>query len=72
MEIYIGKPDSRKTVVSVLRLKDLPVRENRLTRLRITATPLSDKKVSIRILDLGFGEIARGSGKTFTTTIGID
>ena len=72
VEIYIGKPDSRKTVVSVLRLKDLPVRENRLTRLRITATPLSDKKVSIRILDLGFGEIARGSGKTFTTTIGID
>ena len=72
VEIYIGKPDSRKTVVSVLKLKDLPVRENRLTRLRITATPLSDKKVSIQILDLGFGEIARGSGKTFTTTIGID
>lgn len=72
IEVYIGKPDSRKTVVSVLSLKDLPERENRLTRLRITATPLSDKKVSIVILDLGFGEIARGSGKTFTTTIGID
>lgn len=72
VEIYIGKPDSRKTVVSVLKLKDLPVRENRLTRLRITATPVSDRKVSIKILDLGFGEIARGSGKTFTTTIGID
>ena len=72
IEVYIGKPDSRKTVISVLTLKDLPARDNRLTRLRITATPLSDKKVSIRILDLGFGEIARGSGKTFTTTIGID
>ncbi|MQN01442.1 MAG: hypothetical protein DUD27_05295 [Lachnospiraceae bacterium] len=72
VEIYIGRPDSRKTVASVLKLKDLPVRDNRLTRLRITATPLSDKKVSIKILDMGFGEIARGSGKTFTTTIGVD
>lgn len=72
VSLYIQKPDSRKAVESVLNLSDLPERESRLTRLRITAIPLSDTKVSVKIFDLGFGEIAKGSGKTFTTTIGID
>lgn len=72
ISVYIQKPDSRKAVESVFTLKDLPVRQPRLTRLRITATPLSDKQISISIFDLGFGEIARGSGKIFTTTMGID
>lgn len=72
VSLYIQKPDSRKAVESVLSLSDLPERESRLTRLRITAVPLSDTKVSVQIFDLGFGEIEKGSGKTFTTTIGID
>lgn len=72
MSLYIQKPDSRKAVENVLNLSDLPERESRLTRLRITAVPLSDRQVSVRIFDLGFGEIEKGSGKTFTTTIGID
>lgn len=72
ISLYIQKPDSRKAVESVFSFKDLPVRDSRLTRLRITATPLSDKKISLSIFDMGFGEIAKGSGKTFTTTIGID
>lgn len=72
VSLYIQKPDSRKAVESVLNLSDLPERQPRLTRLRITAVPLSDKKVSVKIFDMGFGEIEKGSGKTFTTTIGID
>lgn len=72
ISLYIQKPDSRKTVENVLNLKDLPERAPGLTRLRITAVPLSDRKVSVSIFDLGFGEIEKGSGRTFTTTIGID
>lgn len=72
ISVYIQKPDSRKAVESVLNLKDIPVREPRLTRLRITAVPVSDTMVKLSIFDLGFGEIAKGSGKTFTTTIGVD
>jgi len=59
--IWLQRPNSREAKVETLALSDLPERENRTTRLRIIAKPLSDVKVSILIKDLGFGEIVKGS-----------
>ena len=59
--IWLQRPNSRQAKVETLTLSDLPERENRTTRLRVTAKPLSDVKISILIKDLGFGEIVKGS-----------
>ncbi len=71
IEFYIQKPDSREAHTDVLELTDLPKRENRTTRLRIEASPISDVAVSIVITDLGFGEISPSSGKSWEHTISI-
>lgn len=69
IEFYIQRPESRDAHMEVLELTDMPVRENRTTRVRIEARPISDKSVTITIVDLGFGEISPGSGKTWEHTI---
>ena len=72
IEFYIQRPDSREAHVEVLELTDLPYnRENRTTRLRIEAEPISDVAISITIIDLGFGEISPSSGLTWSHTISI-
>lgn len=57
-ECWIQSPQSRSAKIQKIELRNLPKRENRTTRLRITAKPLSPVKVAITILDLGFGDIA--------------
>ncbi len=69
IEFYIQRPESREAHTEVLELTDLPARENRTTRLRIEARPISDVAVSITITDLGFGEISPSSGKNWEHTI---
>lgn len=64
-ECWIQSPETRKANIQLIELKELPRRENRTTRLRITAKPLSDTEVRIIIKDLGFGDIAPSSGKTW-------
>jgi hypothetical protein len=71
IEFYIQRPESREAHTEVLELTDLPKRENRTTRLRIEARPISDIAVSISITDLGFGEITPSSGKTWVHTISL-
>lgn len=71
IEFYIQRPESREAHVAVLELTDLPKRENRTTRLRISASPVSDVAVAITIMDLGFGDISCASGKTWKHTISI-
>ncbi|MCR5579967.1 MAG: hypothetical protein K6F66_00115 [Pseudobutyrivibrio sp.] len=71
LEFYIQRPESREAHTEVLELSDLPKRENRTTRLRIEASPVSDVAVSIVITDLGFGEISPSSGKSWEHTISI-
>ena len=61
IDIWLQLPNSRQAKVEKLTLSDLPERENKTTRLRITAKPLSDAKAQIKIKDLGFGEIVKGS-----------
>ena len=60
--VWLQLPNSKDAKVEKLTLADLPERENKTTRLRITATPLSDTQVQIQIKDLGFGEIVKSSG----------
>ena len=71
LEFYIQRPESREAHTEVLELTDMPKRENRTTRLRIEASPISDIAVSIVITDLGFGEISPSSGKSWEHTISI-
>jgi len=71
LEFYIQRPESREAHTEVLELTDMPKRENRTTRLRIEASPISDVAVSIVITDLGFGEISPASGKSWEHTISI-
>lgn len=58
-------PNSREAVIETLELTDMPNRPERTTRLRITATPISDEKIEVQIRDLGFGEIYRSTDKTW-------
>ncbi len=71
IEFYVQRPESREAHTDVLELTDLPKRENRTTRLRIEARPISDIAVSIEITDLGFGEISPATGKSWTFTISL-
>ncbi len=71
LEFYIQRPESREAHTEVLELTDMPKRENRTTRLRIEASPISDVAVSIVITDLGFGEISPSTGKNWEHTISI-
>ncbi len=71
VELYMQKPEQRMATTQVLELIDMPERENRTTRVRIEAVPLSDASVKINITDLGFGEISPGSGKKWEHTITI-
>lgn len=62
ISIWLQVPNSSKANVETLTLSDLPPRECKTTRLRITAKPQSDSRIKIEIKDLGFGEIVRSSG----------
>ena len=72
IEFWIQRPESREAHVEVLELTDLPKRENRTTRLRITALPKSDRQILITIKDLGFGEISASSGKKWEHLITLE
>ena len=49
----------------------MPVRPGKTTRIRITAIPVSDDKISIDVKDLGFGEIFKSSNKTWHFNISM-
>ena len=57
--IWLQLPESKTANVQKLELLDLPERENKTTRLRITVTPMSDKQIKVEIKDLGFGELVK-------------
>ena len=72
LELFVQEPESREAHVEVLELTDLPERDRRTTRLRITAVPTSDRDISITIRDLGFGEIAPGTNKSWEHSITLE
>ena len=59
IDFWLQLPHSRDARIEKLELSDLPERKPKTTRLRISAKPVSDSKVKIKIRDLGFGEIVR-------------
>lgn len=61
ISFWLQPPRSREARLEKLGLGGLAERPNRTTRLRIVAKPVSDIRVQIRIIDLGFGEIFRSS-----------
>jgi hypothetical protein len=65
ISFWLQPPHSREARIEKLELSDLPDRPVRATRLRINAKPLSDRRVRIRIRDLGFGEFFKSSNKVF-------
>lgn len=65
IDFWIQAADSREARIDTLELTDLPKRPDKMTRLRITAKPLTDHKVKVVIRDLGFGEIYKSSDKTW-------
>lgn len=65
IDFWIQAADSREARIDTLELTDLPTRPDKMTRLRITAKPLSDHQVKVRIRDLGFGEIYKSSEKSW-------
>ena len=71
VEVWIQKPDSRDAKVEILELTDLPERDEKTTRLRISAKPVSDIEAVVTICDLGFGEIVPGSGKVWEHHIAL-
>lgn len=62
-ECWIQSPETRRSSIHKIQLQELPKRENRTTRLRISAKPISDIRVHIAIKDLGFGDLVPSSGK---------
>lgn len=65
IDFWLQLPGSREAKIDKVTISDLPGRPERTTRLRITAKPVSDEAVQIRIKDLGFGELFKSSEKTW-------
>lgn len=64
-------PNSREAKIETYELTDMPVRPGKTTRIRITAIPVSDDKISIDVKDLGFGELFKSSNKTWHFNISM-
>ncbi len=71
IEFWFQPPKSVEASVRLLELTDLPKREDRTTRLRITAKPEAADRISFRIMDMGFGEIVRSAEKIWEYTVTI-
>lgn len=69
VDFWLQEPCGREARIQSVELLDFPEREDRSTRLRITAKPLSDESIRVVIKDLGFGEIERSSDKTWEYVI---
>ena len=65
LECFVRKPDERSSEVVNIPLHGFPERENRTSRIRIEALPLSDSEVKVTVTDLGFGEISQKTLKTW-------
>ena len=71
IDFWLQLPHSRDARIEKLELSDLPERKPKTTRLRISAKPVSDSKVKIKIRDLGFGEIVKSSDLTWEYTLSL-
>lgn len=65
IDFWLQEPSSREARIQSVELLDFPEREDKTTRLRITAKPVSDQKIRIAVKDLGFGDLVRSSEKSW-------
>ncbi len=65
VDFWLQPPQGGDARVERLSLRGLPRREDKATRLRIVARPVSDVRVRIQIRDMGFGEVFRSSEKVW-------
>lgn len=65
IDFWLQEPASREARIQTVELLDFPEREDKTTRLRISAKPVSDEKILVTIRDMGFGEIVRPSEKSW-------
>ena len=71
MDLWYQHPRISEAVVRSLELSGMQGREDKTTRLRISVKPLAADKIQFRIMDLGFGEIVKGSEKVWEYTIAV-
>lgn len=62
-------PSSSTPQIQTVEIEDLPVRPDRTTRLRITASPVANDKIEVEIRDLGFGEFFPATGRAWKSII---
>lgn len=71
VDLWFWPPMERKPLVRPIALSGLTEREEKTTRLRILAKPLSADSIRFCVMDLGFGEIRRSTEKTWEYTIAV-
>lgn len=71
VDFWFQPPRSKEAVVRSLELSGLPKRPDKTTRLRISVKPIAADKIQFRIMDMGFGEIAKGSEQVWEYTIAV-
>lgn len=69
IDFWLQEPQSREAKIQSVELLDFPEREEKTSRLRISAKPESDRKIRVSVKDLGFGEIVRATEKTWEYVI---
>lgn len=69
VDFWLQRPNSRQAVIRTLDLTDMPERETKTTRLRITAKPVTAERIKLTIKDMGFGEICKSSEKVWEYTM---
>ena len=69
VEFYKQLPSSSTPQIQTVELEDLPVRPDRTTRLRITASPVANDKIEVEIRDLGFGEFFPATDRVWKSMV---
>lgn len=63
LDFWMHPPKSREAAIRRLELNDLPDRQPKTTRLRVSAKAIAKNQVKLTIKDMGFGEIVKSSDK---------
>lgn len=71
IDFWMQPPGSREAKIEKVTLADFPKRPDKVSRIRITAKPVSDVKVKIQIKDMGFGEFFKSSDKIWEYVMSV-
>lgn len=71
VDFWFQMPGSKKAVARSVTLTGFPEREDKMTRLRISAKSEAADKIRFTIQDMGFGEIARSSEKSWEYVVTV-